>query len=73
MRFGANISYTHSIQNSAAGGFSQAFNTAPIYPLYLRDTNGKIMQDKNGDMYDFGVSTQGQKNRHNNQTKTELK
>lgn len=38
MRFGANISYTHSIQNSAAGGFSQAFNTAPIYPLYLRDT-----------------------------------
>ena len=46
MRFGANISYTHSIQNAAAGGFAQAFNTAPIYPLYLRDTNGKIMQDK---------------------------
>ena len=63
MRFGANISYTHSIQNSAAGGFSQAFNTAPIYPLYLRDTNGKIMQDKNGDMYDFGVSNQGPLNR----------
>lgn len=63
MRFGANISYTHSTQNSAAGGFSQAFNTAPIYPLYLRDTNGKIMQDKNGDMYDFGVSNQSPLNR----------
>ena len=63
MRFGANISYTHSIQNAAAGGFAQAFNTAPIYPLYLRDTNGKIMQDKNGDMYDFGVSNQGPLNR----------
>ena len=58
------LSYNvYSIQNSAAGGFSQAFNTAPIYPLYLRDTNGKIMQDKNGDMYDFGVSNQGPLNR----------
>ena len=71
MRFGANISYTHSIQNSAAGGFSQAFNTAPIYPLYLRDTNGKIMQDKNGDMYDFGVSNQGPLNRPINPNSTE--
>lgn len=63
MKFGANISYTHSIQNSASGGFSQAFNTAPIYPLYLRDADGNIMYDKNGARYDFGVSNQGPLNR----------
>lgn len=27
---------------------------APIYPLYIRDENGKIMYDENGKMYDYG-------------------
>ena len=70
MKFGANISYTHSITNGmdseskpASGAFSQAFNMAPIYPVYLRDANGNIMQDKNGNMYDFGVANQGPLNR----------
>ena len=40
---------------SAAGGFQPSISIQlPYIHLYLRDTNGKIMQDKNGDMYDFG-------------------
>lgn len=42
------MSYVHSVTNDVATGFSTAFSIAPIYPLYLRDSNGNIMQDRNG-------------------------
>lgn len=58
MKFGGNISYVHSVTNSAADGFGTAFNIAPIYPLYLREANGNIMQDKNGNMYDYGSTVE---------------
>jgi hypothetical protein len=30
-------------------------NIAPIYPLYIRDADGKILKDANGyTMYDYG-------------------
>lgn len=59
LKFGGNMSYVHSVANDVATGFSNAFNVAPIYPLYLRDKNGYIMQDRNGNMYDFGDTNSG--------------
>lgn len=64
LKFGANVSYVHSELNTAGeDAFGQTFNIAPIFPIYLRDTNGNIMQDKLGDMYDFGIASQGPLNR----------
>lgn len=34
--------------------FSNANRVAPIYPIYIRDTNGNIMYDENGKVYDYG-------------------
>lgn len=59
LKFGGNMSYVHSVTDDVATGFSTAFNIAPIYPLYLRDNNGYIMQDRNGNMYDFGDTSSG--------------
>lgn len=59
LKFGGNMSYIHSVTNDVATGFSTAFSIAPIYPLYLRDSNGNIMQDRNGKMYDFGDTSSG--------------
>lgn len=40
--------------------FSNANRVAPIYPIFIRDTNGNILQDENGKVYDYGDGT------HNN-------
>lgn len=62
MKYGANISYTHS--NSAF--LTEKYDTdlssytegmAPIYPVYVRDANGNIMTDLNGKVYDYGTAT----------------
>lgn len=63
--FGANVSYTrgqsHNVYNDGtynnSSVFTQVSNTAPIYPLYVRDGEGKIMTDQNGIMYDWGNGT----------------
>ena len=36
------------------GNFSQLNNVAPIYPAFIRDEQGNIMTDENGQMYDYG-------------------
>ena len=40
--------------------FSNATRVAPIYPVFIRDADGNIMHDENGQMYDYGDGT------HNN-------
>lgn len=64
MKVGGNISYTHNIINGIAGVspkdlsstnlFGHVTDIAPIYPLYVRDAQGNIMQDENGNLYDYG-------------------
>ena len=64
LKVGANASYTHSETNSlgedgssgSSGNiFAYATQVAPIYPLYLRDGNGKIIYDERGmARYDYG-------------------
>ncbi len=64
LRVGGNMSYTHyngsqmdedGESNSSANIFAIASQIAPIYPVYLRDADGRIMRDANGlTMYDWG-------------------
>lgn len=35
--------------------FSNANRVAPIYPVYVRDENKNIVQDINGNVYDYGI------------------
>lgn len=53
-RVGANAGYTHTESNSHSGVFAMLYNVAPIYPLYIRDAEGKILTDLNGKRYDYG-------------------
>jgi len=61
----ANMNYSHydmdsygSDEGSAGSSgnpFAFATSIAPIYPIFVRDGQGRIMQDSNGfDIYDFG-------------------
>ena len=62
MKVGASVSYTHSDQNDVNDGdnlFIMVSELAPIYPVYLRDENGKIMHDENGRLYDYGAGENG--------------
>ena len=64
LKVGGNFSYSHFIHNSlddegnsgSSGNlFTLTANVAPIYPVYVRDAEGKIMHDANGfTMYDYG-------------------
>ena len=64
LKIGANMSYTHfdanslgedGASNSSGNIFAFATQIAPIYPLYIRDGEGNIMQDKYGNTrYDYG-------------------
>ena len=64
LKVGANMSYAHTEMNalgndgkvgSSSNIFAFANSIAPIYPLYIRDSQGQIMVDKNGfKMYDYG-------------------
>ena len=63
LRFGANVNYAHSETSTLSESYStdlSAFteSIAPIYPVYIRDAQGNIMTDQNGNLYDYGtVST----------------
>ncbi|MDE5981315.1 MAG: SusC/RagA family TonB-linked outer membrane protein, partial [Bacteroidaceae bacterium] len=64
LKVGANLGYTHytgegmtddGSASSYGNLFAIASQVAPIYPLYMRDANGRIMKDANGyTMYDYG-------------------
>ena len=65
LKIGTNMSYSHADMqypeedeygNYSSGNlFYVSNNIAPIYPLYIRDAEGKIMKDANGyTMYDYG-------------------
>ncbi len=69
LKVGAQVSYTHSDQNDVGDGdnlFVMVSELAPIYPVYLRDGNGKIMTDANGKMYDYGSGENGGATRPSN-------
>ena len=63
LKAGANFSYIHYDANqldedgsssSSGNVFAIATQVAPIYPLYMRDKNGAILYDKNGNVrYDY--------------------
>jgi hypothetical protein len=68
LKIGTNMSYSHADMmypeedeygNYSSGNlFYVSNNIAPIYPLYIRDAEGKIMKDGNGyTMYDYGDAT----------------
>ena len=66
LRVGANMSYVNSDSqspkdqegSSSANMFYVTNNMAPIYPLYVRDSEGNIEKDSHGHtVYDFGNNT----------------
>lgn len=65
LKVGANMNYTKYYWNQSSSGnegdgstgdvFMAAADTAPIYPVFIRDGEGNIMKDQYGwDMYDTG-------------------
>ena len=70
LKVGANMSYTNynynsansdeGVSNSSNNVFAAATRIAPIYPLYVKDEHGNIMQDSHGwNMYDYGMGENG--------------
>lgn len=62
LKVGASLSYTHTDQNDVNDGdnlFSMVSGLAPIHPVYLRDEDGRIMEDENGLLYDYGSGENG--------------
>lgn len=71
LKVGGNMSYTHFVWNNgnnpddegaSDGGnaFATAMQTAPIYPVYIRDGQGNIMIDQYGmKLYDTGDGRNG--------------
>ena len=68
LKLGANVGFVTSTSKQSSGlsststlannPFVFTSTLAPIYPLFVRDANGKILQDKLGlPMYDYGSST----------------
>lgn len=51
----ANTDYSNNANNI----FSNALRVAPIYPVFIRDTEGNIITDANGKVYDYGDYTYG--------------
>lgn len=54
LRVGANAGYNHTKTNNNGGVYSVLTDMAPIYPLYIRDGEGRILTDNNGRRYDYG-------------------
>ena len=58
LKVGTNMNFSrakyHVIPSDDNGLFYQLNNVAPIYPAFIRDEQGNIMTDDNGQMYDYG-------------------
>ncbi|MDL2323193.1 SusC/RagA family TonB-linked outer membrane protein [Bacteroidales bacterium OttesenSCG-928-A17] len=59
-RLNANLDVAKSITDddqtsNSNSTFSNANRVAPIYPVYVRDENKNIVQDQNGNVYDYGI------------------
>lgn len=54
LQVGANAGYNHTVTNVSGNAFAAAYNVAPIYPLYIRDGEGRILRDDHGKRYDYG-------------------
>lgn len=59
LRLGASAGYTNTNSNNLGDVFGTPYTVAPIYPLFIRDANGKILRDKNGRRYDYGNRDMG--------------
>lgn len=63
IKVGGNLAYARANQNSilesskaANGAFNTALTWEPVYPVFARDSNGKIKRDENGKkIYDLGT------------------
>ena len=64
LKVGMNVSYNYSksfypddqtASNSSGNAFMMANWIAPIYPMYVRDADGNIIQNKGRDVYDYGT------------------
>lgn len=64
MQVGANLNYSYTDSNSSQYSSTQTGNAwytaqfmAPIYPVYLKDDNGRDVLDENGErQYDYGTN-----------------
>ena len=73
MQAGANLSYSYTDQNQSQYGDTQTGNAwytaqfmAPIYPMYLKDAEGKDVLDENGNrQYDYGENGRPKGNNFN--------
>ncbi|WP_277045757.1 SusC/RagA family TonB-linked outer membrane protein [Prevotella multiformis] len=58
LKVGTNMNFArakyHVIPSDGNGLFYQLNNVAPIYPAFIRDGEGNIMTDENGQLYDYG-------------------
>lgn len=59
LKIGANAGYTHTENSTNYDVFDMLYEVAPIYPLYIRDGEGKIMTDSHGKRYDYGYMDVG--------------
>jgi len=59
LRVGGTASYNHKVTNSSEGVFGTAYTIAPVYPLYVRDADGKILTDSHGPVFDYGAGNNG--------------
>jgi len=58
LRLGGNLNYVRSSSRYSSSSDNNIFyfvqHIAPIYPVYLRDAQGRIMTDEIGKLYDYG-------------------
>lgn len=57
LKVGASASFNHTTTNTNGNVFNVLTEIAPIYPLYIRDQFGNIIQDARGNAYDYGDGT----------------
>lgn len=55
LRVGTNVTYTHGDADYSGDALSAIYSLPNnLYPIYVRDAEGNILQDARGDVYDWG-------------------